>query len=71
MPFPATRKEMEDQGYKCKSYTVCRGCADSMEFWTTPKGGSIPMNPMPFAESPAVSHYASCPKAQRFRGKKK
>jgi hypothetical protein len=67
MPFPATRKEMEEQGYRCKSYTRCRGCNDSMEFWSTPKGGSIPMNPMPYADSPAVSHYVNCPKAKAFR----
>lgn len=70
MAFPATRKEMEDQGYKCMTYTRCRGCDASMEFWHTPKGGTIPMDPMPLVESPAVSHYATCPNARRFRKKK-
>lgn len=70
MSFPATRKEMEERGYTCRMYTRCRGCGDSMEFWLTPKGRNIPMNPMPFVESPAVSHYASCPKAKAFRKKK-
>lgn len=70
MAFPATRKEMEEQGYRCKTYTRCRGCDASMEFWYTPNGKSIPMDPMPHEESPAKSHYASCPLAKTFRRKK-
>jgi hypothetical protein len=70
MPFPANRKEMEDRGFIRKSYTRCKGCGDSMEFWITPSGHHIPMNPMPMAESPAVSHYVSCPKAEEFRKRK-
>lgn len=70
MSFPATRRDMEEQGYACKDYTRCKGCNRSMEFWYTPDGKSIPMDPMPLAESPAVSHFVSCPKAKEFRKKK-
>jgi hypothetical protein len=70
MPFPKTRKEMEEKGYTRKSYARCRGCGDSMEFWITPTGHNIPMDPMPMEDSPAVSHYVRCPKAQTFRKSK-
>lgn len=41
-----------------------------MELWNTPKGNTMPMNPMNDVDSPAVSHWATCVKAEQFRRKK-
>jgi hypothetical protein len=38
-----------------------------MEFWHTPGGKWLPMNPMPDPDSPAVSHYATCKHGELFR----
>jgi hypothetical protein len=67
MSFPATRAEMEAAGYSLNEYTRCKGCQRLMEFWNTPQGRRIPMNPMTDPESPAVSHFTDCPKAGEFR----
>jgi hypothetical protein len=67
MPFPKTRAEMEDSGYKFDRNEVCRGCHQRMEMWATPARKRIPMDPMPESSSPAVSHFATCPNASRFR----
>jgi hypothetical protein len=42
-----------------------------MEFWTTPEGKSIPMDVMAEPESPAISHFATCPLAKEFRKRRK
>jgi hypothetical protein len=42
-----------------------------MEFWNTPEGKSIPMDCMSDPDSPAVSHFATCPVADRFRKKER
>jgi hypothetical protein len=69
MPFPATREAMEAAGYKRSSYTRCSGCGESIEFWTTPAGKQIPMNFMAYPDTPAVSHFVTCPKATQFKRK--
>jgi hypothetical protein len=71
MRFPPTRDKMEEAGYKRKCYTRCQGCRKSIEFWSTPAGKTLPMETMPDAESEAVSHFATCPDAARFRKKTK
>jgi hypothetical protein len=67
MPFPVTLRAMQEAGYKRQSYSRCKGCKQPMEWWTTPTGARIPMEPMPLDDSPAVSHWATCPKAADFR----
>ena len=67
MSFPATRAALEAAGYKCKCLTRCRGCQALMEWWLTPAGKTIPMDVMKMAESPAISHFATCPNADQFR----
>ena len=66
MPFPATKEAMMRAGYTYATNKVCP-CGAAMELWTTPDNKTMPMNPMPEEESPAVSHFATCPKAQQFR----
>jgi hypothetical protein len=67
MPFPATREAMEKKGYYRNCYTRCRGCNRPMEGWYSPAGHWMPMDPMERPDSPAVSHFSTCPKANEFR----
>jgi hypothetical protein len=67
MAFPKDRAAMITAGYKKLSTFVCRGCGEEMEFWYTPQGKNIPMNAMPNDDSEALSHFATCPEAKRFK----
>lgn len=67
MAFPVTRDGMKSAGYEFSDLGRCRGCDASIEWWIAPSGRKMPVNPMPNAESPAISHFASCLKADSFR----
>ena len=69
MAFPATLAAMEAAGYKRSNYSRCPGCRAAIEWWITPKKARTPMNPMPDPDSPAISHFATCNKADQFRKK--
>jgi hypothetical protein len=64
-----TRTELEEGGYKRTSYGKCRGCFEPIEWWLTVNERPAPYDLMPNPESEAVSHYATCPVAERFRKK--
>ena len=67
--FPMTRRELVRDGYVQKTRSaVCKGCSADIEWWKTPKGKPIPMNPMPDERSRAEAHCATCPNAKEFRG---
>jgi hypothetical protein len=66
MSFPATRAEMILAGYIFLTNKTCP-CGAVMELWQTPKDKTMPMDVMPDTSSPAVSHWATCPKAAQFR----
>ena len=70
MPFPATKAAMIEAGYKYLANKTCP-CGAGMELWLTPNDKAMPMNLMPAPDSPAISHWATCPKAQQFRRNKK
>lgn len=67
MAFPKTMDEMNAAGYKFDNHATCRGCGDDIEWWLSPKGSKVPMNPMDKGTSPAVSHFATCPNSSDFR----
>lgn len=67
MGFPRTFEELRAKGYDFDNYSTCKGCGDDIEWWKTPNGKSIPMNPMPSGSSPAVPHWASCTEQDSFR----
>ena len=68
---PNTREKLEEAGYSRRCFTRCQGCNRPMEFWITPAKKTAPFDPMPEPESPAVSHFATCPEADRFtKGKR-
>ena len=67
MPFPKTQDEMRSAGYIFENDAVCRGCGEDIEWYTTPTGKKIPMNPMDKGTAEAVPHWATCPDHSSFR----
>lgn len=68
MPFPKDLDALKLAGYVFSNHAVCKGCGSDIEWWTTPRGAKIPMNPMDRGSSPAEAHFRSCPEADSFRG---
>jgi hypothetical protein len=69
MPFPKNIEELRAADYKFDNHATCRGCGEEIEWWITPKGSKMPMNPMPSASTPAVTHFSTCTEAESFRKK--
>jgi hypothetical protein len=67
MAYPKNFAEMKAQNYKFDNDAECRGCGDAIEWWITPNGKKMPMNPMTCSESPAVPHWSTCSDAPSFR----
>lgn len=67
MPFPATRDALIAAGYKFENHSVCRGCKQEIEWYTTPADKKAPFDLMPTGDSPVVSHFATCPQRDSFR----
>jgi hypothetical protein len=67
MPFPKTEAELEKAGYTFDHVGKCTGetCGQEIEWWHTPKGKYIPLNP-----GTMEPHWATCKSAESFRGKK-
>jgi hypothetical protein len=70
MPFPENAQQMHEQKYKFLDQGICDGCHEVIEWWRTPNGHQIPMNPMPTPESPAIAHWATCPMVEQFQKKR-
>lgn len=68
MPFPKDFDAMKAAGYRFDNDAACKGCGEDIEWWFTPAGKKIPMNPMPSGSSPAMSHFSTCSEADSFRG---
>ena len=69
MPFPKTLDELKTAGYVFSNHATCRGCGVDIEWWTSPKGSKIPMQPMDRGVSEATAHFGVCPEADSFRKK--
>jgi hypothetical protein len=67
MAFPKTMADMERQGYRRIEYSRCKGCFDSIEWWQTPMGERIPMDPMAVRDSAAITHFSTCKQVDLFR----
>ena len=67
MAFPQTLNEMKARGYTFKDDGVCKGCGEDIEWYKTPNGKNIPMNPMTGGDSEAVAHWATCTEQDSFR----
>jgi hypothetical protein len=60
MAFPRDILEMKSKGYVFENDGTCRDCGEDIEWWTTPGGSKIPMNPMPTSSTAAVAHFNTC-----------
>lgn len=69
MPFPQTLNELKAANYSFSDYATCRGCGADLEWWITPSGKKIPMDPMTSGDSKAVPHWSTCSNADDFRKK--
>ena len=67
MTFPKNRAQMLTAGYKPQPSGECRACHKVIEFWQTPAGKQIPMDPMETDDSLAITHFATCPFAASLR----
>lgn len=67
MAFPKTFDDMKPAGYTFDNDAVCRGCGDEIEWWITPTGKKLPMNPMSSGSTPAISHFTTCSDVGSFR----
>ena len=67
LSFPKNSTAMRFHGYAKSGEGRCQACGMSLEWWLSPAGNRMPMNPMPDLLTPAVSHFATCPDAKRFR----
>lgn len=64
MPFPTTDTDLIAKGYTLEGRAKCKGpnCGKEIEWWRTPKGKRIPLDP-----GTMEPHWATCPDAQVFR----
>lgn len=67
MPFPKTMDELKSSNYHFDNYAACKGCGADIEWWVSPKGSKLPMDPMDKGTSEARIHFSSCPEAESFR----
>lgn len=67
MPFPQTADELKAAGYKFDNDATCRGCGADIEWWITPRGKKLPMDPMDTGTAKAVPHWGTCSDAPLFR----
>jgi hypothetical protein len=65
---PKTRDEQMLAGYKFSNHARCRGCHQDIEWWTTPRMRKIPVDLMQSGNDPWISHFATCPDVDQFRG---
>jgi hypothetical protein len=71
--FPQNNTEMLMRGYEPNGgpQATCRACNAPIEWWMTPTGRKLPMNPMPTPETPAIAHWSTCTNPDRFRKAKR
>lgn len=60
MALPKTMDDLVPSGYKFDNASTCKRCGDDIEWWVTPKGSNLPMNPMDRGSDPAVTHMSTC-----------
>ena len=67
MAFPRTLNDMIPSGYQFDNHAECKGCGDFIEWWITPSGKKIPMNPMSAGSDSATAHWSTCTEQDQFR----
>lgn len=71
MPIPANAEAMKAAGYSFMDHGRCDACSQAVEWWRTPQGRQIPMNPMPAPTSPARGHWNTCGGVAHAAGNRK
>lgn len=68
MPFPQTRDELIERGYRFQNHGTCSGedCGAEIEWYLSPNQKAMPFDLMPDGSSPAKVHWVSCPNAGQF-----
>ncbi len=64
MSFPTTETELKAQGYEFDNTGKCRGCSAEINWYRTPRGKTIPLDP------DLKPHWSTCPNADDFREQK-
>jgi len=62
MAFPQTENDLVAAGYRFDNHARCRGCGAEIEWWITPRGKKMPLDPGTMAP-----HWGTCPKAKDFK----
>ena len=65
MEFPKTDTGLAEQGYSFSGKGKCKGCGAEIEWWDTPKGKHIPLDP-----GTLEVHWNTCPNAKDFRSQR-
>lgn len=60
MAIPKTMDELKPAGYKFLDNGTCKLCGDDIEWWETPRGAKMPINPMNRGGSPVIAHFDTC-----------
>lgn len=68
MGFPKTKEQLIAKGYRLERQSVCRGpnCGQMIEWWTTPNGKFVPLNPKTYQP-----HWSNCPDSGQLRKEQK
>ncbi len=63
-----TSDDLTTAGYRYEGTGTCKGekCGQLIQWWRTPKGKAIPLDP-----DTKEPHFSTCPDAEQFRKKKK
>ena len=66
--FPKTKEQLIATGYRLERQSVCRSqkCARMIEWWLTPRGKYLPLDPETYQP-----HWTTCPDAEPFRKESK
>ena len=77
-PIPDNSNDLRALGYEYVNDSNCRGCGARIEWWITPRGKRIPMEPKIVGSITAGDrreivepHWQNCPNADDFRKKRK
>jgi hypothetical protein len=60
MALPNTLDDLKAAGWVFKNTSTCKGCGEDVEWWDSPTGSHVPLNPMPRGTSLAVQHRNTC-----------
>lgn len=66
--LPTSRKALLEAGYRGGLSGKCRACDAGIEWWTTPKGSSMPMHVVQVEGCEMlICHFVDCEARQQFR----